>query len=200
MRLAPGDVFRSALAPRPSCLLSHPQSLLPLQGWAGGVGVAAGSQEHFRPTKCHPLHDRKPPLGSGRIKTARQILLMLSPQVMLCEAAKKCGIWPYPGDIQVPCWRTKYLNISEMSSVLSLGWEVPPAASLHPLITFRCASERKDTTLQHQKEKKTLWSTNVVFRWLWALPTLGPFPRIPPAPKLIFTCQNHSYSTSTGPM
>lgn len=84
-RLAPGDMSRSALAPRPSCLLSHPQSLLPLQGWAGRAGVAAGSQEHFRPTKCHHLHDGKPLLGSGRLKTVRQTLLTLSPQVMLYE-------------------------------------------------------------------------------------------------------------------
>jgi len=58
---------------------------------------------------------------------------------------------------------------------------------------------RKDTALPHQKEMKAVRNTNVVFKWLWALPTLAPFPLVPSAPKPVFTCQNHSYSTSTGP-
>lgn len=90
----------------------------------------------------------------------------------------------------LPCWRAKHLNASEMSSVLSPGWEVIPAPSHYFQMCLR-----EDTALQHQKEKKTVRSTNVVFRWLWALPTLAPSPLIPPTPKLVFTCHNHSYSS-----
>lgn len=41
-----------------------------------------------------------------------------------------------------------------MSSVLSRVWEVPPAASLHPLIAFRCASER--TLLSNTRKRRKL--------------------------------------------
>lgn len=82
----------SALAPRPSCFLSHPLSLLPFHGGQEklvlllGVGRASGQL-----TVTHP-HDREPPPGSGRLKTVKQTFLTLSPYMMLRgSAAKKRG-------------------------------------------------------------------------------------------------------------
>lgn len=69
----------------------------------------------------------------------------------------------------VPCWRAKHLNASERSLVLSPGWDMPPAASLHLLITFRCASER--TLLSSAKKRRKLSEVR-----MWSLGGCGPYP------------------------
>lgn len=69
----------------------------------------------------------------------------------------------------VPCWRAKHLNASEMSLVLSPGWDMPPAASLHLLVTFRCASER--TLLSNAKKRGKLSEVRT-----WSLGGCGPYP------------------------
>lgn len=53
--------------------------------------------------------------------------------------------------------------------VPSPGWEVPPAASLHLLIIFRCASER--TLLSNTRKRRKFSEVQ-----MWSLGGCGPFP------------------------
>lgn len=89
---------RSTLAPRPSCLLSHPQSLFLLQGWARRAGVAAGSQGHFRPTECHPSAWWETTSGQQETKNCETNIFntFTTRDAVWGSAAKRCGIWPYP--------------------------------------------------------------------------------------------------------
>lgn len=160
---------RSALAPRTSCFLSHPRSLLPLLEWAGEH--AAGSQESLRPTQCH--------LSTWQGTTPRQRETKncernIFNAVTTHDAVRLCCQETWYLTISwclVPCWRAKYLNVSEMCPALSPfpGQEMLPAASPYPLITSRWAPER--TLLSHTKKRGKLSEIQT-----WSLSGCGPYP------------------------
>lgn len=116
------NVSRSALAPRPSCFLSHPRSLLPLQAWAGGTGAAAGSWESLSPNSCHPSAWQGTTPGQRETKSCETNIfnaVTAHDAVRLwCQEAWYLIASQY----LVPCWRAKYLNGSEMSPSLTPFW------------------------------------------------------------------------------
>lgn len=112
------------------------------------------------------------------------------------DAALPCCQEP---DDLFPCLRATRLHGSEMPLPFGPFWARRCPQLPLPLLTSPPDVFQRGYCSLYPNERKSVRNVKLFFEQLWVLPTLAMLLLILPAPKLVFTCQNHSYSTSTGP-